>query len=811
MLLTYLRLTLRHFQKRKVYSFINIAGLALGISVCLVIWKYIEFELSYDSFHRNADRTYLTTFTEYGKNWKDDWYTEFGYGLGPAMINEIPGVKNYVRLHPMYGDAALISFSIPGREPALFRERNILFADSTFFDVFTHEVIDGNLSTALDNPSSMVITEAVASRYFANLHDAVGKTMHIRTKDWGDGDYTITAVIKDVPQNSHLAFSILLSMHNLLQTEYYRDPTAGWAAMDFTTYVELDENTSPASLEMKTKRFMDQHTGTEPLGVRLSYQPLREINLSPDLNNPNGHISMLYFFMLISVFILCIAWINYINLSTARATERAREVGIKKAMGVLKGQLVMQFITEALLTNFISVVLAMGLAVVFLPVLGGIIDKNLAFDFYNPVLWIVLAVVFVAGTLVSGSYPAFVLSSFNPVDVIKSKSARVWGGLSVRKALVVVQFTASLLLITGTFIIYRQMHFMLDRDKGLKMDRMLIVSGPQIIGEEASKQRMASFKNELLKLASVKGVTSSGAIPGGGFSFTTGMYVAGKENDNTVREAVHVVWVDPDFIQTYGMQIMSGEPWDPARVSDMSAVFINEAVLESFGIGTAEEALGKDLVIGGDKEHPFTVQGVIKNFHWNSLQTGYVPMLFRPQDVNYNLFTIRVQSGDSETVKQVQAKYKEFFPGDPFDYHFLEDSFNAQYRSETQFGRIFGMFAILAIVIACLGLWGLASFTTEQRLKEISIRKVLGATVSSIIGLLSGQFVKLFCISGLIALPAAWYWGKTWTDNFAFRINITADLLIVPLLVLLAIALSTVSLQIFRGANTNPAKVLRSE
>lgn len=808
MIRNYLTLTLRNLRKRKIYSFINILGLAIGIAVFLVIWKYVEFELSYDKFHRHADDIYRATFTEYGKNWKDDWVAEFGYGLGPTLINEIPEIKNYVRIHPMYGDAALVSFDNQNGEQRIFLEKNIYFADSTFLDVFTYDVIKGDASNALDKPSSVVITELIASRYFGNA-DPIGKTLHVRTKDWGNGDFTVTAVIRDVPQNSHLQFDMLLAMHNLLQIEYYREAGAAWTANNFITYLQMSNNTDVKSLDAKTKRFMDKHVGTEPLGVKLSYQPLREINRSPDLSNPNGHLSTLYFFIVISIFILSIAWINYINLSTARATERAKEVGVKKAMGVLKSQLVTQFIFESLLINFVSIILAFCLAVALLPVLNSIVDKEILFDFSSPVLWTILFGLFSLGSLISGAYPAIVLSSFKTTDVIKGKLVKAGRGLVLRKALIVFQFTASLLLIIGTFIIYRQMNFMMKHDKGLNMDQMLIVNGPQYIEEEKGDQRMISFKNELLKLSSVKNVTSSGAVPGGGFSFTTGMEIAGKQDRNSIRESIHVVWVDTDFINTYGIQIVSGKAWDPNRASDMESVFINEAGLHRLGLGTAEQALNEKLIIGGGEQ--FSIQGVVKNFHWNSLKSEYTPILFRPQEVNYKLFSIQLHSNIHESVEQIQRIYQSYFPGNPFVYYFLDDFFNNQYKDEKQFERIFGMFSILAIVIACMGLWGLASFTTAQRLKEISIRKVLGATVTNIIYLLSTQFVRLLIISSVIALPIVWYAGNLWINNFAFKIGMTVDLFIIPLIVLAVIALGTVSLQIFRGANTNPAKVLRAE
>lgn len=803
----YWTLIIRNLRKRKLYSFINIFGLAIGIAVCLAVWKYVEFELSYDKFHKNADNIYRTTFTEYGKNWKDDWFAEFGYGLGPALINEIPEITNYTRIHPLYGTSALISVANENGEQSLFRQENIYFADASFLDMFTYEVVKGDRSTALDNASSIVLTESIANQYFGNS-DPIGKLVQVRNEDWGGGDYTVTAVIKDVPENSNLQFEMLFSIHNLLQIEYYRDPEAAWSATNFVTYVQMSPGTDIKSLEAKTKRFMDVHTGTEPLGVKLSYQPLRDLNLSPDLNKSNGHLNTLYFFLLISIFILLIAWINYINLATARAMERAKEVGIKKAMGVLKSQLVTQFVFEAVVVNFISLLLALGLAISLLPILNGIVGKNIAFDLSRPTLWIVLSGLFFLGSLVSGTYPAFVLSSYKPADVIK-KSTKSGEGLVLRKALVVFQFTASMLLIAGTFIIFRQMNFMLERDKGFNTDQMLIVNAPQFTEEgESSDQRMISFKNELLKIPSIRNVTTTGAIPGGGFSFTTGMQIAGKENAQEIREAIHVVLVDTDFIKTYGMLIISGKPWNPDASSDMNSGFINEAALAHFGLGTAEQALNEMLIVDGQA---FPIQGVIKNFHWNSLKSGYVPMLFRHQLANYNLISVQLNSNVSESVKQVERIYKNFFPGDPFSYYFLDDFFNSQYQEEKQSGRLFTMFSVLAIIIACLGLWGLASFTTSQRVKEISIRKVLGATGKSIVTLLSAQFLKLLLISSLIAMPIIWYVGNSWIDNFAFKIGMTADLFIVPLIGLTVIALGTVSIQIFRGANTNPAEVLRSE
>ena len=806
MIKNYLTLTIRNLRKRKIYSCINIVGLAIGLAVCLVIWRFVEFELSYDNFHSKADNIYRTTFTEYGKNWKDDWFVEFGYGLGPALINEIPEIKNFARIHPLYGEASLISVIHDGCKINQFYEENIFFADSTFLDMFSYPVIAGNASVALDDPSSIVITEATAKRYFGDV-DPIGKSLNLKNNYWGEGEYTVTAIMKNIPENSHLKFDILISMHNLLQIEYYQDPDAAWSANNFVTYVEMEANTKPQFLEEKTKRFMDTHTGTEPLGVKLSYQPLRTTNLSPDLNNSNGYLNTLYFFVLISFLILCIAWINYINLATARAAERAKEVGIKKAIGVLRHQLITQFTLEAFFINLISVMLACSMAVALLPVLNGIVGKNIDFDFSSSSLWIILSLSFVFGSLVTGAYPALALSSFKPVDVIKGV-AKTGRGLVLRKTLVVFQFTASLLLMAGTFIILRQVNFMLERDKGFNMHQMLIVNGPQFTDSDSGNPRLISFKDELSKIRSVENITTSGAIPGGGFSFTTGMHIKGKENSNAIREAIHVVLVDADFIDTYRMSLVSGEIWKRFTDYNMNSVLINEAALERFDLGTAEQALDEILIID---QQPFRVQGVLKNFHWNSPKSPYLPMVFRLQKANSNLISIQLSSDIHTSVAKVEQIYKKFFPADPFSYYFLDDFFNRQYQEENQSARLFTMFSILAIVIACLGLGGLASFTTTQRVKEISIRKVLGASVNNIVTLLSAQFLKLLLLSSLIAMPVIWIAGNSWIDNFAFKVPMTAEVFAFPLLAFTIIAIGTVSVHIFRGASANPAEVLRSE
>ncbi len=804
----YLVTAFRNVLKRKAYSFINVFGLATGVAVCLIILKYVDFHLSFDSFHKNGSRIYRTVAASYRNGEYLGTGILSGYALGPALLEDNPEIKTYIRTHPMYGGVIVTNDeAVP---PLSIHEENIQIVDSTFLDVFTYEFLAGNPSTALDDPSSIVLTESMAKKYFGST-DVLGKGLKL-AGGWCDGDYNVTAVLHDVPENTHFSFSFLLPLHNLLKNGQYVEDD-GWGWQNFVTYVQLHPHADVTALEGKMAAFIEKHRGErlKQSGTRVDqkFQAIRDIHLNPGLElemSPTLSMNTIYFFLLIAIFIMAIAWVNYINLSTARAMERAREVGIKKAVGAFRSQLITQFAFESVLVNFIAIVLAVLLAIMLLPVLGKIVEKNFAFDFTDWRLWAALVSLFVLGAVVSGAYPAIVLSSFRTAHVLKGKNSPV-GGFPLRKVLVVFQFIASLVLIAGTFAIYRQIIFMKNQDKGLRMDQMLIVSGPRIMEKEGSQQRLATFRDQLKTISSITGVTSSASIPGGGFNWGTTMRKAGDPAE--LNKSGNVTWVDPDFIQVYEIEMLSGRTWNPESKTDMESVLVNEAAVRTFGLGTPEEALEQRIVLGGDT---VDILGVMKDFHWTSLKMAYEPVLLATAPILGANFSIHVSTKNmTRTVADVEAMFKESFPGNPFNFYFLDDFFNKQYKEDQQFARIFGLFALLAIIIACLGLWGLASFTTTQKLKEISIRKVLGASVFSIMTLLSGQFLKLVLVASIIAVPLTWYGIDQWLENFAFSIDIEWDLFVVPAVILGMIALVTVSAQIFRGANLNPATTLRSE
>lgn len=802
----YLTIAIRNLRNRTTFSLINISGLAMGVCACLVILHYMDFETSYDKFNKNADAIFRVHRTIIKPGEQRGPIVVSTYGLGPTLYSEIPEVKRFIRTH---WERSVVTYHSPSGDSKAFHENRILAADSTFFDAFTFRAITGSLSNALNDPSSIVLTNTVAQKYFGHEYP-IGKELTLAGGRMR-GTYTVTAIIEDVPQNSHLTFNILVPMHNMLLThQYSRDD--GWGSNNFTTYIELKEHATSGSVEEKLPGISDRWINPKwekySLRQELHLQPLRDIHLHPGMlvDVETVSRSTIYFFGLIAAFILLIAWINYINLSTARAMERAREVGIKKTIGALRVELITQFFTESALINFMAIVVALVLTAGLLPVMGDIIGKNLVFAYADARLWIILAVLFIVGTLASGIYPAFVLSGFKITQVLKGQR-HDREGFSLRQGLVVFQFAASLILMAGTFVVYRQIDYMKSRDKGLQMDQMLVVSGPGTLEWDAAQQRIGIFKEKVSAIRGVNSAATSGSIPGNDINW--GADVRKLGSDLSDIKLGSVVYVDPDFISVYNIPLVSGRNFDWSRQSDRESVIINEASLKAFGLGTAEDALEEKLIMEADT---VKIVGVLKNYNWTSLKSEVVPFIFAPGEVIPRYISIHLSGGSIlESIASIGKLYKDMMPDEPFEYYFLDDSFNQQYKSDQQFGNIFGVFAGLAVAISCLGLWGLASFITAQKLKEIGIRKILGASVSSIVYLLSGRFIRLIIISASIAVPVAWYGMNKWLNSFAFNAGIKWDLFVLPLAMLLFIALTTVSVQVLKGAITNPAKVLRSE
>ncbi len=794
----YLKIALRNLAKKKTFTVINIFGLATGVAVCLLIGKYIAFESSYDKFHTNGKSIYRVVSSFYTDGVRDEYD---GYDLGPALAGSFPEITAFSRVH---GNGSLVSFREHGKE-FRYRERRMLYADSSFLRIFSFKTLSGNRLTPLRNANSVILTQTIAKKYFGK-QDPVGKVIQLHD-GWTPGLYEIAAVIQDVPENSHFAFDLLLPMQTLLQTEFYRNQHKRWD--NFHTYLLLRKNIEIDDLNEKIPRFIHTYRGNDKeIGAKasLEFQNLRAIHYSPDLNNQGSHLMTIYLFATIALFVLLIAWINYINLATARAVERAKEVGVKKAIGASRQQLVVQFFVESGLVNLFSVILAAGIALMLLPVLNNITGKSFELNFSEPEWLFILCILFVVGTFVSGAYPAFVLSSFRTTEVIKGKIRNRSGGWSLRNGMVGFQFACSLLLLVATFLIFRQVNFMQDQDKEFNTRQTIIVKGPELGEANDATERISSFRNELLQYPFVKKVATSFSVPGENPSVSTGIRKLGHSvNENRIG---NIYWIDPYFIDLYGIPLLSGKTWDPEMKTDLESVVINEEAVKVFRLGDNESALRETMILPFDTVR---IIGVVKNHHWNSMKMPYSPMIFKAEKISGASISIQLDGNVHKSLEAIEKKYKSDFPDNDFSYYFLDDFYRAQYHEEEVFGRLFTAFSVLAIMIGCLGLWGLAAFSTMHRQKEISIRKTLGASARSIVVLLVRQFLRPLFISGIIVLPLSWIAGQSWLEKFPYRIPFSVDLLLLPLSVLLLVALVTVCYQTLKAARSNHVDSLKGE
>ncbi len=810
MIKNHFKLIVRNLFKRKWYALINIFGLVIGTSTFLTIVQYVRFETSYDDFHENGDYVYRTLVKRWtGEEFKGN-STVTGYALGPSLYQDYPEVESFCRIHPQYG-GAVVAADVEGVRKK-FYEKNMLFADSTFFEMFTFQSVAGDARTSLQKPFSIVLTNEMAKKCFGRSN-AVGEEIFVNG-GWAEGDYTVTAVLKDIPENSHLDFDYLLSFHDLLtQGQYTGDD--GWGWYNFITYVKLTAGSDAQTLESKLGPFIEKYEGEELAQENrkheINFQPIRDIHLTQGLSEEQaatGSATTVYAFLVVGIFILVIAWINYVNLSTARATERAREVGVKKVVGASRSQLIAQFLLESFFLNTVAVISGLLILFLTLPELGDEMGKKLSLDLtHDLTLWAIAVFMISTGSILSGIYPAFVLSSFRPVSTFRFQNAGE-KGLLFRRALVVLQFGASLALIAGTLTVYKQVSYMRNQDLGFNQDQVLVVHGPRILPDDLSHTEIFNtFKTELLRHPTIQNVASSGTVPGGGFNWKTSFRKVGDQPEEA--ESGHVTWVDLAFINTYDLSVLAGRKWNLELTSDRRMLMVNEAALNAYGLGTPEEALEKELIVGDDT---IGIIGVLQDFHWSSLKTSREAILLAPARSHSSYYSLKLDSKDlRSTMDLVEEYYARFFPGNPFDYFFIDDFFSRQYKDDIKFGELFTFFSILAIIIACMGLSGLVSITIVQRTKEIGIRKVFGASARHIMIQFLGKFIRLVFIACSVVLPMV-YWGiRNWLTGYAFRIDIGWQLLIIPVLILLAIATITVCAQSIRAATRNPAYSLRTE
>jgi putative ABC transport system permease protein len=803
MIRNYFRIACRSLLKNRAFSFINIFGLAIGLAAFLFIIHYVRFERSYESYNKNAPNMFRITLDLYNGSEYVVTDCETYAMTGPGLKEKMPEVLDYVR---MFHNDGLQDIIVGDQK---FLEEGIYFADPSAIPLFSINLIRGEPAKALAIPFQAMISRSIAKKYFGR-EDVIGEEMVIDRQK-----YYVSAVMEDIPPNTHLKFGILLS-HATLQKKYswYKDDA--WANNNEYTYLLMKPGTDVAAFNKKLTDFsfvMKDKINDD----RLAAESMPDIHLySHKTFEPeqNGNARTVSFLLLIAVFILVIAWVNYINLSTTRAVERAREVGIRKVMGSLKSQLIFQFLSESFLVNGLASVLAYVLFMTTLPFLRGFTGQPLPVELTgDATFWYLFSALWITGTFLSGLYPAFVLSSFNPATVLKGKFRSSSHGQRLRQGLVVFQFGATVVLLASMCTIYLQITHLRKVDLGMNIDQTLIVRGPNVdMPDSLYQATYQTLKTEWLRHPSVQQVAGAGSLPGISLhelSTTNNVRRVGHENEGGSYN-YYQFNIDADFIAAMGMKLAAGRNF---TIDDTNSdkVIINEEAVRRLGFANAGEALGSRITYYSQSGKPTEVIGVLANYYQRSPKEEHIPMVFTYG--NYAAyFALRLKTNQpSEAIAEVKQVWEKVYPDNIFHFFFLDDRYNQQYQGDAQFGAVIGTFSALAVFIACLGLFGLSSFTIVQRAKEIGIRKVLGASVTQIVTLLSQDFAKVILIAALLALPVTYFAMDTWLSNYAVRIDLNAWIFVLPVVMILLFALGTVSVQTIRSALSNPSEALKQE
>jgi putative ABC transport system permease protein len=806
MIRNYVTIAWRNIKNHPGYSAINIIGLSIGITACVLILQYVLFELSFENFHTKKDRIYRVEQDRYDNGKLSTQWAAGAYPVGNYFKEAIPEIEDYVKLLKRDKQVANID-----NQPIKIDE--CFFAGASFFKIFSYPLLKGNPETALRDPYSAVVSETTARNLFGK-EDPLGKMLDINQEQ----NYKITGVFKDMPENTQLQPNLLLSystfINRALQDSF--DSENAWLADGCLTYILLKEKADPAAVEAKFPPIVEKATGAalKKFNAAVTYrlQPLKDIHLySHYMMEPGitGDGKTVYLLLGIAFFIIIIAWVNYINLATARAIGRAREVGIRKAIGSQRRQLIVQFLSESAVLNGIALLLALLLVLVAIPGFNALTGQNLGFSLLSRAsFWLAMTGLFVAGVFFSGLYPAFVLSGFKPVLVLKGKLVSTGKGALLRKSLVVFQFAASLFLLAGTMVVYNQIQFMRKEKLGINIEQTLVISPPVVNNDSTFLKRMEAYKQKLQTYASVGNISVSTTIPGQPVGWNAGgIKLVGT--DESTQKQYRVIGVDYDFLKTYDLKLIAGRAFSREFGTDDHAVIYNRRAVEHIGFNKPEEAIGKRIDFWGQQ---YEIIGVTENFHNQSLKDAFEPLIIRLTPAYSGYISIKTNAKQVETIVDAAKKeWADFFPGNTFEYFFLDEHFAKQYVADQRFGKVFGIFTLFAILVACMGLFGLASYTTLQRKKEIGIRKVLGASVPGILSLLYKEFAILLGISFLIGAPLAWISSYKWLEGYAFRTDLEWYVVVVPFLVIAAIALITVSFQSVRAAVANPVHSLRSE
>ncbi len=792
----YLKIALRNLKKHKGYSFINITGLAIGMACCILIFLFVQEELSYDNFHKDLDRLYRVVMHFESEGFTRD-FAKVGPSVGQKLRVDFPGVESVARMMKFY--RPLIK-----QENHKNYEERCYYAEPELFNILTFNFLQGDPKTALSRPNTAVISEGMINKYFGT-ENPVGKLLTIDSED-----FEITGIIQDYPSNTHLKCDFLLSF----KTIENEDMATEWGWTNFQTYLKLSPNVNVENFREQISQIENHYRNEDTLN-RYYLQDLKNIHLHSHMaseTEPPGNPLTIYITITIGILILLIACINYFNLTTARFANRAKEVGMRKVVGAKRQQLIFQFFGESLITTFFAFLLALVIAGFALPLLNQLTKNVFTFNnFTQPGILIISILLIVFVGLIAGSYPALVLSLFKPSSVLKNKMSAGTKGTVLRKVLVLGQFAVTIFFIIGTLIVYKQLHFMQTTDLGFAKEQKLILS---IEGDNLKNQQFEAVKTEFLANPQISGATVSSGVPGFGVG-AWGTSLVGVQDSKA--QTMSYLFLDFDFIKEYEMKIVAGRNFNREMVSDLNEAFIiNETAANAFGFISPEQALNTQ--IAGNPGQG-TIIGIVKDFHYDGLQRKIEPMVFmvgpdkglnrfnKTGTITLNLTTDNLQA----TIAAVKEKWQQFNQTIPFSFYFFDDIFDRYYRDEIQTRKIISLFTFLGLFVSCLGLFGLATFITEQRTKEIGIRKVLGASVAKISLMISREFVKWILLANIIAWPIAYFFMNKWLQNFAYKINMGLPIFILAALIVLFITLVTVSYQSIRAATANPVKSLKYE
>jgi putative ABC transport system permease protein len=812
MIKSYFIIGWRSLVKQKMYSAIKIGGFALGIAACLLITLYIKDELSYDKHYANGKNLYRVLGVIKEGNGLDK-NIFFPAPMSKALQEDYPEVLKAGRYNASELFGAGNSEARPVDQLENSYDQGFVYFDQELADMLELPFIHGSAKRALEEPNTIVLTKRKAEKYFPN-QDPVGKTIIVDNKI--DKPYTVGGVIEDFKTTSHIQFDFLIGTKGLA---FWKEEQSDWGASNYAVYVQLDERANVAELEKKMSKGIlekyfipmmieggmsvaDAHKFIDERGARLELQPIDRIHLySAGVHDglTHGDIRFVWLFAAIAGLILVIAVINFVNLSTAKSANRAKEVGLRKVVGSMRSSIVQQFLTESVLFSMLSFVVGIVLAFFLLPYFNILSAKSLVFPWNE---WLLLPIIFGASLMIgllAGVYPSFYLSSFQPIQVLKGAISKGSKGSPLRSALVVFQFTTSVVLIVGTIIIYQQMEFILNKKIGFEKDQVLMIQGAGTLGDQAT-----SFKNELLKTSQIKSVTISDYLPIRGTKRNQNEFWSDgkKSQDNAI--AAQIWKVDYDYISTLEMKVVDGRNFQRDMATDSSAIIVNQSMAKEIG----GEVIGKRIEGYRDK---YTIIGIVEDFHYESMKENIQPLCFTLGS-SPSIISLKVNSQSmSEVIESTTEVWKKFAPHQPIRFSFLDDSYAAMYADVQRMGRIFTCFAVFAIIVACLGLFALSAFMIEQRSKEIGIRLVMGASLKNVFNLLTIDFIKLVILSIVIAVPLAWYAMRQWLQDFAYRVDITWQVFAVAGLVALLIALFTISYQSVRAGLVNPVKSLKSE